>query len=61
MKGRRSEARDMNGLVAAEAARLGRQAPVNAAIAELAARVEAGPLEAGLQNLELLLSHANFK
>ena len=40
MKGRRSEVDDLNGLVAAEAARLGRAAPVNAAIAELAHRVE---------------------
>ncbi len=54
MKGRRSETQDLNGLVAAEAARLGRQAPVNRAIGELASRIEAGTLKPGRANLALL-------
>ena len=40
IKGRRSEVDDLNGLIVAEATRLGHSAPVNAAIAELAHRVE---------------------
>ena len=55
MKGRRSETRDVNGLVATEAARLGRHAPVNQAIAELAARIEAGSLKPDPTNLTALL------
>lgn len=54
MKGRHSEVDDLNGLVAAEAARLGRSAPVNAAIAELGRRIEAGTLKPGPENLALL-------
>ena len=54
MKGRHSEVDDLNGLVAREAARLGRAAPVNAAIAELAHRIEDGRLKPGLSNLPLL-------
>lgn|GEM_PF-3985694 len=54
MKGRRSEVDDLNGLVAAEAARLGRAAPVNAAIAELAHRVEQGTIKPDQANLRLL-------
>ncbi|MCP4385296.1 MAG: ketopantoate reductase family protein [Hyphomicrobiales bacterium] len=54
MKGRHSEVDDLNGLVAAEAARLGRRAPVNAAIAELGHRIEAGTLKPGPDNLALL-------
>ncbi len=54
IKGRRSETQDLNGLVAAEAARLGLQAPVNQAIAALAARIEAGSLKPDPANLSLL-------
>ncbi|MEO8669327.1 MAG: 2-dehydropantoate 2-reductase [Bauldia sp.] len=54
MKGRHSEVDDLNGLVAAEAQKLGRAAPLNAAIAELAHRVEKGTLKPGPANLSLL-------
>jgi 2-dehydropantoate 2-reductase len=54
MKGRRSEVDDLNGLVAAEAARLGRAAPVNAAIADLAHRVEQGTVKPSPSNLRAL-------
>lgn len=54
MKGRHSEVDDLNGLVAAEAARIGRSAPVNAAIAELGRRVEKGLLKPQPSNLALI-------
>lgn len=54
MKGRHSEVDDLNGLVAAEAERLGRAAPVNAAISELAHRIEQGVLKPEPSNLRLL-------
>lgn len=54
MKGRHSEVDDLNGLVAAEAKRLGVRAPVNAAIVELAHRIESGDLVAAPENLGLL-------
>jgi 2-dehydropantoate 2-reductase len=54
IKGRRSEVNELNGLVAEEARRLGHTAPVNAAIAEIARRVERGELEPGPGNLALL-------
>lgn len=54
-KGRHSEVDDLNGLVAAEAARLGRPAPVNAAIAALAHEVEKGRLKPAPGNLDRLL------
>lgn len=54
MKGRHSEVEDLNGHVVAEAARLGREAPVNAAIAVLARRIEKGLLKPGPGNLALL-------
>lgn len=44
-KGRRSEAEDINGLVAAEGARRGIPTPVNARIVRLAGDVERGALE----------------
>ena len=53
-KGRHSEVDDLNGLVAAEALRLGRPAPVNAAIAALAREVERGRLAPAPGNLERL-------
>jgi 2-dehydropantoate 2-reductase len=54
MKGRHSEVDDINGLVVAEAARHGGAAPVNAAIAEIARRIERGELEPDPANLDLL-------
>jgi 2-dehydropantoate 2-reductase len=54
IKGRHSEAGDLNGLVAAEARRLGRPAPVNEAVTQLARRIERGEIEPGPANLGLL-------
>lgn len=54
MKGRHSEVDDINGLVAAQARRLGGSAPVNSAVAEIARRIERGELEPGPENLDLL-------
>jgi 2-dehydropantoate 2-reductase len=54
MKGRHSEVDDLNGLVAAEARRVGRAAPVNAAITTIAHRIEKGNLKPGPANLRLL-------
>jgi 2-dehydropantoate 2-reductase len=56
MKGRRSETQDINGLVVSRSTRLGRKAPVNGAIATLAARIEAGTLKPEPANLALLLA-----
>lgn len=63
IKGRHSEVNDINGQVVAEAKRLGLTAPVNAAIVELAYRVEQGTLKAGPGNLALLeqLAAANAR
>jgi 2-dehydropantoate 2-reductase len=55
-KGRRSEADDLNGVVAREGTRVGVPTPVNAAIVELARQVEAGRLAPAPANLDLLLS-----
>ncbi len=54
IKGRHSEVDDINGTVVAEAARRGRGAPVNAAVVELARRIERGSLEPGPGNLAML-------
>jgi 2-dehydropantoate 2-reductase len=54
LKGRRSEVDEINGLVVAEAARLGLEAPVNAALVEVTHRIERGELEPGVENLPLL-------
>lgn len=54
IKGRRSEVNELNGLVADEAARLGLSAPVNAAVAEIARRIERGELKPDPANLALL-------
>ena len=54
MKGRQSEVDDLNGLVATEALRLGRSAPVNEAIANLGRRIERGEIQPSLANLRLL-------
>jgi 2-dehydropantoate 2-reductase len=58
LKGRRSEAGDLNGLVAAEAMRLGRKAPTNAAIYELARSIEKHSLKPDPTNLALLIDLA---
>jgi 2-dehydropantoate 2-reductase len=55
-KGRRSEAGDMNGVIAAEQRRLGGTAPYNAWVTELARRIERGELRLHPGNLPLLLS-----
>lgn len=49
-KGRRSEAADLNGLVAAEGARLGIPTPANSAIVALAQRIERGELTPDVAN-----------
>ena len=54
MKGRHSEVDDINGIVVAEQARRGGAASVNAAIVELAYRIERGELAPELSNLALL-------
>jgi 2-dehydropantoate 2-reductase len=53
-KGRRSEAEDINGEVVAAQVRLGGRAPVNAAVVEIAHRIERRELLPGPGNLELL-------
>ncbi len=57
-KGRRSEAGDINGIVAREAARVGIAAPVNAAVLETARRIESGELVPGPNTLALMLELA---
>jgi 2-dehydropantoate 2-reductase len=54
IKGRRSEVDDLNGLVVAERARRGGKAPVNAAVVEMAHRIERRELVPGPHNLPLL-------
>ena len=54
MKGRHSEVNDLNGTVVAEARRLGRSAPVNAAIVEMALDIEGGKLKPDPANISLL-------
>ena len=54
IKGRHSEVDDLNGLVVAERARRGGAAPVNAAVVEIAHRIERGDLQPGPGNLALL-------
>lgn len=53
-KGRHSEVDDINGLVVAQQERLGGAAPVNAAVVELAHRIERGELAPDPANLALL-------
>ena len=53
-KGRRSEAADLNGVVAREGAANGVPTPVNDAILAVARRIEAGELEPSAANLDLL-------
>ncbi len=54
VKGRHSEVDDINGAVVATSAHHGLAAPVNAAVVELAHRIERGELKPGAQNLTLL-------
>jgi 2-dehydropantoate 2-reductase len=54
MKNRRSEVDDVNGWVVAQQARLGKAAPVNAAILELTARIKRRELKPGRANLGVL-------
>lgn len=53
-KGRRSEAADLNGTVCREGAAHGIATPVNAAVLEVARRIEAGELAPAPENLALL-------
>jgi 2-dehydropantoate 2-reductase len=53
-KGRRSEVDDINGHVVRTLEGLGRSAPVNAAVVELATAIERGELRPDRSNLELL-------
>jgi 2-dehydropantoate 2-reductase len=54
MKDRRAEVDDINGLVVREQARLGGSAPVNAALVDIACRIERGELKADPSNAGLL-------
>jgi 2-dehydropantoate 2-reductase len=54
MKGRQSEVDNLNGEVVTQARRLGLPSPVNAAIVELAHRIEQGTLKPGPSNLRLI-------
>lgn len=54
IKSRHSEVDDINGLVVAESHRYGLDAPVNAAVVELAHRIERGELDPAPGNLALL-------
>ncbi len=54
LKERRAEVDDINGLVVREQARLGGEAPVNAALVEIAHRIERGDLKADPSNADLL-------
>jgi 2-dehydropantoate 2-reductase len=54
IKGRHSEVDDLNGLVVAERAKRGGAAPVNAAVVEIAHRIERSELAPGPENLALL-------
>jgi 2-dehydropantoate 2-reductase len=54
MKNRKSEVGDVNGWVVAQRERLGKTAPVNAAILELTARIKRRELKPGRANLDLL-------
>jgi 2-dehydropantoate 2-reductase len=60
MKDRRSEVDDINGLVVSTQSALGRPAPVNAAVIDLAHLIERGTIEPGIDNLALLLESADF-
>lgn len=53
-KGRRAEVDDINGLVVAEQARLGGEAPINTQLVEIAHKIERGELAADPSNAEML-------
>jgi 2-dehydropantoate 2-reductase len=53
-KGRHSEVDDINGTVVAEGALLGVPTPVNAAVVEVAHRIERGELQPGADNVALM-------
>jgi 2-dehydropantoate 2-reductase len=55
-KGRRSEVNELNGYVVRQQGLLGGTAPANARTVEVAHRIEAGSLEPGIENAELLLA-----
>lgn len=57
-KGRRSEVHEINGHVVREQLGLGGHSPVNSAVVEIAARIEAGTLNAGPHIGPLLLDYA---
>lgn len=54
VKGRHSEVNDLNGIVVAEAGRLGLKVPVNTAIVEIALEIESGRLKPGPANIRRL-------
>lgn len=56
MKGRRSEYRELNGLVVDVLATAGDRAPVNAHVVALAEKIERGELERGIHLLDKLLA-----
>jgi 2-dehydropantoate 2-reductase len=56
MKGRRAEVDEVNGLVVEVLAAVGERAPYNEHTIAIARRIEAGELERGPENLELLLN-----
>lgn len=59
MKGRHSEVDNLNGEVVAQAKRAGLRTPVNAAIVEVARRIEQGVLKPAPSNLQLVLDLAD--
>lgn len=56
IKGRHSEVDEINGYIVSEQERLGGRAPANARVVEIAHRIEAGELTAGIANAQLLLA-----
>lgn len=58
IKGRHSEVDDIHGTVVRALSHVGRRAPVNEAVVEVARRIEAREIETGPQNLEVLLAAA---
>ena len=58
LKGRRSEVADINGRVVRTLAGHGVPAPANAAVVEMARRIEAHEIEPGVDNLQQLLALA---
>ncbi|MCB1486594.1 MAG: NAD(P)-binding domain-containing protein [Bauldia sp.] len=55
-KGRRAEVQEVNGVVVETLQALGRDAPINRRVVEIALEIEAGRLDAKPQNAELMLS-----